>query len=91
MYLRSSATNSSFLRLTPLNNSSITTLNITTQAGGVISPGHTWWLQNGSPSFTLSIVPSSGGHIVTSGNSTKVLSGGDKIGFMFDGDTWIQI
>ncbi|MED9654547.1 hypothetical protein RCN64_08615, partial [Escherichia coli] len=91
MYLRSSATNSSFLRLTPLSNSSITTLNITTQEGGVISPGYTWWLQNASPSFTLSIVPSSGGHIVTSDNSTKVLSGGDKIGFMFDGATWIQI
>lgn len=27
----------------------------------------------------------------STGNTQKVLAGGDKVGFMFDGNTWIQM
>ena len=90
--VRYSQTNSSFIKLTlPSGAAEIATINTTAINGSVIPEGYVLWIQNATSGQNLTITPSTAGHIVTTGNTPKVLAGGDKVGFMFDGNTWIQM
>lgn len=90
--VRYSQTNSSFIKLTlPSGAAEIATINTTALNGSVIPEGYVLWIQNATSGQNLTITPSTAGHIVTTGNTPKVLAGGDKVGFMFDGNTWIQL
>ncbi len=90
--VRYSQTNSSFIKLTlPSGAAEVATINTTASNGSVIPEGYVLWIQNATAGQNLTITPSTAGHIVTTGNTAKVLAGGDKVGFMFDGSTWIQM